>query len=294
MLLPLAPENRRSVVTNSNFQKKFISTNGLKLRYLDWGLEGKPPLICLHGHTGQAHIWDEFAEAVSPYYHVYALDQRGHGDSEWAPDGYERDRFVEDLSSFIDALNLQRITLVGLSMGGWHSILYTPDNQERVDRIILVDIGPEPNQSAISRSNRPPTPLAFSTVQEAIIWARQTNLWVTDVRLEKDILDRMNQQTDGSWKWKADPALYNTPLTDMQRTESVERYWRSFRAIQNPILEVRGKESSTVSDLTIERMANSNPNFSYVDIEGAGHVVTVDKPYEFINATKGFLGLDGS
>ena len=280
-------------MNNSGFQEHFISVNGLKLRYLDWGLEGKPPLICLHGHTGQAHIWDEFAEAVSPYYHVYALDQRGHGDSEWASDGYDRDRFVEDLSSFIDTLNLPKVTLVGLSMGGWHSILYTPNNQDRVERIILVDIGPEPNQSAAAgRSNRPPTPLKFSTTKEAIAFARQTNPWVTDSRLEKDILDRMRQQTNGTWAWQADPSLYNTPLTDMQRQESIDRYWQSFMAIQNPILEVRGKESPTVSDLTIERMTNSNPNFSFVDVEGAGHVVTVDKPYDFIKVTSSFLGLD--
>ena len=62
-------------------------------------------------------------------------------------------------------------------------------------------------------------------------------------------------------------------------------------AITCPILEVRGKESILVSDDIIERMKNANPNFSSADVEDAGHVVTVDKPQEFIAATKGFLGV---
>ena len=58
------------------YQEKFITLNGVRLRYLDWGAEGNTPLICMHGHAGQAHIWDEFAEAMSPHFHVYTLDQR--------------------------------------------------------------------------------------------------------------------------------------------------------------------------------------------------------------------------
>ena len=152
-------------------QEKFVTVNNLRLRYLDWGTEGKMPLVCLHGHTGQAHIWDEFAEAMLPHYHVLALDQRGHGESQWADTGYERDRFVEDLAAFVDELGLQRFVLAGLSMGGWHSLLYTPDHQERVERIIIVDIGPEPSARSIAeRANRPPTPMMFAGLDDAVAW----------------------------------------------------------------------------------------------------------------------------
>ena len=99
-----------------NPTSNFITVNGVKLRYLDWGTEGLPPMVCLHGHTGQARIWDEFAEAMRGSYHVYAVDQRGHGESAHAADGYARDRFVEDLAAFADALGLERFTLSGLSM----------------------------------------------------------------------------------------------------------------------------------------------------------------------------------
>ena len=76
--------------------------NGNSLAFYEWGQQGSPVLICLHSHTNSAASWREFAEFASSKYHVFALDQRGHGNSEWARDGYARDRFVEDLTEFVE------------------------------------------------------------------------------------------------------------------------------------------------------------------------------------------------
>ena len=104
-------------------QSAFI--NGLNLAYYEWGDPVNPSLICLHSHTNSAASWKEFAEYASSDYHVYAIDQRGHGNSEWASDGYAREKFVQDLREFIEQKKIADLTLVGCSMGGWHSILYT-------------------------------------------------------------------------------------------------------------------------------------------------------------------------
>ena len=82
--------------------------NGLDLTYYEWGDPDSPALVCLHSHTSSADSWVEFAELASSKYHVFALDQRGHGDSEWASDGYARDRFVEDLREFVESLGPPR------------------------------------------------------------------------------------------------------------------------------------------------------------------------------------------
>jgi pimeloyl-ACP methyl ester carboxylesterase len=273
-------------------QEKFVTVNNLRLRYLDWGTEGKMPLLCLHGHTGQAHIWDEFAEAMSPHYHVLSLDQRGHGESQWADTGYERDRFVEDLTTFVDEIGLQRFVLAGLSMGGWHSLLYTPNHQDRVERIIIVDIGPEPSPRSIAdRANRPATPMEFSSLDDAVAWMLETNPWATPERTRQDAVDKMRQKDDGTWTWKADASLYNMTLTDLTSRELQQRYWKAVEAITCPILEVRGSESTLVSDEVIQRMIAVGQNFTSIDVPGAGHVVTVDKPQEFIEVTRGFLGV---
>ena len=272
------------------YREKFITVNNVRLRYLDYGAEGKTPLICMHGHAGQAHIWDEFAEAASPYYHVLVMDQRGHGDSGWAVDGYARDRFVEDLGAFIKSLGLGKVVLAGLSMGGWNAMLYASANPGAVERIIIVDIAPERSDEALrDQVTRPPTPMAFYNFEEAFAWARAGNPWATETRFRKDVANKMRQESTGMWVWRADPALFNNTLPDNQEPEYIARYWRSLEAIQCPIMEVRGKESILVSDDIVERMKKANPRFISVDVEDSGHVVTVDKPQGFIDATKEFL-----
>ena len=273
---------------------KYVTVNRVRLRYLDWGTEGQPPMVCLHGHTGQARIWDEFAEAMRGSYHVYAVDQRGHGESAHAADGYARDRFVEDLAAFVDALELERFTLSGLSMGGWHSMLYTADHPDRVERIVMVDIGPEPSEESISAAgNRPQTPMRFDSLEDAIAWMRSGNPWASDDRLKKDAQDKMKQTDDGSWTWKADPALFNVPLPDMSDPGLIGRYWSALETIPCPILEVRGSESPLVSDAVLDRMKAATTDLTSVDVANAGHVVTVDQPEDFIAVTRDFLGVPG-
>ena len=279
-------------MTTVKAQEKHVTVNGVRLRYLDWGTSGKTPLICLHGHTGQAHIWDEFAIAVSPHYHVLALDQRGHGESEWAPTGYDRDRFVEDLAAFMDALDLPTVVLAGLSMGGWNALLYAHDYPERVERIVLVDIAPEPSaEFQRNTQNRPPTPMEFPSLDVALAWSRQGNPWATEASLRKDMQDKLRQRQDGAWTWKADPALFNTGIRDVTDPGLIERYWKALEDLACPILEVRGSHSPLVSDDIVRRMEATAKKFSSVDVAGAGHVVVVDKPQEFIEATRPFLGL---
>ena len=273
-------------------KEKFLTVNNVRLRYLDWGAEGKTPLVCLHGHTGQTHIWDEFAETMSAHYHVLTLDQRGHGGSQWAETGYARDRFVEDLGAFVDALGLSKFVLAGLSMGGWHSLLYTADHPDRVERIIIVDIAPESSDRwREARASQPPTPMEFSTLEEAVQWMRGGNPWASDSRLRKDAEDKLRRREDGQWTWKADPVLFNRPLPDMTDPRLIGRYWNAIESIPCPILEVRGAESGMVDDQIVESMLRRGKQFTSVDVAGAGHVVTVDKPQEFIAATREFLGV---
>ena len=279
-------------MTTISAKEKQVTVNNLRLRYVDRGTEGSMPMVCLHGHTGQAHIWDEFAEAMSANYHVLAVDQRGHGGSQWADTGYARDRFVEDLAGFVDALQLSRFVLVGLSMGGWHSLLYTMDHPDRVERIVIVDIAPEPNPEYMAvMQNRPPTPMEFASLKAAVDWMREGNPWASDAWLRKDAEDKMRRREDGRWTWKADPALFNVQLPDMTDPGLIGRYWKAVETIPCPILEVRGAESALVSDQVIERMKSAGKQFTSVDVAGSGHVVTVDKPQEFIEATRSFLAV---
>ena len=133
--------------------------------------------------------------------------------------------------------------------------------------------------------------MEFASTDAAVGWARQGNTWASDARLRKDVEDKIQQREDGLWTWRADPALFNTPLPDMTDPGLIERYWKALETITCPILEVRGTESNLVSDGVIQRMQKVGKQVTSVDVAGAGHVVTVDKPQEFIQATRSFLGV---
>lgn len=273
--------------------EKHLVVNGVRLRYFDWGNETKPVMVCLHGHTGDSSIWREFAEAMSPHYRVLTVDQRGHGGSDWAEDGYSRDQFVDDLTVFIDTLGLSRVTLVGLSMGGWNTLLYTPLHPTLVEKAVIVDIAPEASEESKQMwGSRPPTPLEFDSFEHAIRWGREYSPWSTDERYQSDMSAKLHEREDGKWTWNADPVLYNMQLEDNRSEDLIKRYWTSLSKFTCPILEVRGGESPLVSDTIVARMEQANQTyFSSVTVDGAGHVVPVDRPKEFIDVVGKFLGV---
>jgi len=265
--------------------------NGNSLAFYEWGQKGNPVLICLHSHTNSAASWREFAEFASSKYHVFALDQRGHGNSEWANNGYARDRFVEDLSEFIRINRFETTTLVGCSMGGWHSILYTAANPGVVNRIVMVDIAPEPSPERLQAPPAPPSPAEFQTLGDGYLWLRSGNSLASDDRLHEEAESRLKRTDSGTWTWKADLNGFDNPLPDMTSTELINRYWSAIENIECPIFEIRGAESGLVSDDIIERMKGLGRNVTSVDVASAGHVVMVDQPEAFIEAIRGFVGL---
>src|SRR5215813_14294862 len=101
-----------------------LTVNGQRLNVLDWGGEGRTPLVLLHGFTGHAHAWDTLSIALQPHFHVYALDQRGHGDSEPA-DSYNPVVSFDDISAVVEQFGLSQLLLIGLSMGGRNAIYFT-------------------------------------------------------------------------------------------------------------------------------------------------------------------------
>jgi pimeloyl-ACP methyl ester carboxylesterase len=128
-------------MTEPSFTSRKVAIDGLNFHYTDWSGDG-PPLLMLHGLGGHARTWDHTAAALSDQYHVLALDQRGHGDTDWAP-RYGLRPMAQDLLGFMNALDLPEATLMGLSMGGLVSFVFAAAHPERVTRMAILDIGPE-------------------------------------------------------------------------------------------------------------------------------------------------------
>jgi pimeloyl-ACP methyl ester carboxylesterase len=113
---------------------------GVRLAYRAWGPPGAPPLVLLHGLGEGAADWDGVAPAIARHWRVYAPDLRGHGRSDW-PGDYSVELMVADVLGFLDALGLDRVDLIGHSMGGLVACLLAQERPERVRRLILEDVG---------------------------------------------------------------------------------------------------------------------------------------------------------
>src|SRR5262245_51079713 len=94
----------------------YLLLNGLRFHYRDWGGAGQP-LVLLHGLASNARIWDLVAPRLTPHFRALALDQRSHGLTDPAEDGYDFPSILNDLRAFIEALDLQKPILVGHSWG---------------------------------------------------------------------------------------------------------------------------------------------------------------------------------
>jgi pimeloyl-ACP methyl ester carboxylesterase len=114
----------------------------MRFHYLDWGGKGHP-IVFLHGGGLNAHTWDVVALMLHERYRCIALDQRGHGDSEWSPAiDYGVDTQVQDLEGFVASRKLENPVLVGQSMGGLNAMAYAVRHSERLKGLVVVDVGP--------------------------------------------------------------------------------------------------------------------------------------------------------
>ena len=120
-----------------------VQANGMNIHYLEWGQPGNPLIVMLHGGSQQAHSWDFVSLPLSEQYHIIAMDQRGHGDSDWADDGdYSTEAHQGDIDGFVGALGISKFHLIGHSMGGRNSYVWASRNSDKLRSLVIVDTGP--------------------------------------------------------------------------------------------------------------------------------------------------------
>jgi pimeloyl-ACP methyl ester carboxylesterase len=254
---------------------RFVDLDGLKLHYLDWGGPGRP-LIMLHGFSGHAHTWDHTAAALYDDYRVLALDQRGHGDSDRAS-GYGSRPMVNDLLGFLNRLGLERIVLMGLSMGGTVAYTFAAAHPDRVERLIVLDIGPEISSVGLDRINESMgQPDIFASEAEAVAQARAANPRPTEANLRHRVAHNLRPLPDGTLTFKWDKSLRDGSATRDDPT--LEERWAAWRAVKCPILLVRGDDSDILSRDTADRMVDDNANVTLVIVADCGHSITLDRP----------------
>jgi esterase len=286
-LLPLLihpARAQKAMTAQTTYADRYLTVNGLRLHYLDWGDPAKPAMILIHGIARHAHTFDHIAPEFARDHRVITLDMRGHGDSAWSAEGaYLVEDHVKDLAAIIRELGLRRVTLMGNSTGGRVVQVYAGLNPEMVERLIVEDVGPERPQSIADSFTR-------RVAQEANGWASEDDLVKQLVaqspRTPEPLLRTYahfgtTRRGDGRLVWKRDPNL----VKGFVETE----LWQYVSKIVAPTIYVLGGASPIVPAATAQRLKQTLPNCEVVIMPGLGHYPSEEDRAGFLTIVKRFL-----
>jgi esterase len=274
-------------------QSHDVQIGRMRLHYLDWGHKHLPPMVFLHGGALNAHTWDLVCLALRDEYRCIALDQRGHGDSDWSPDAdYSMSAQLADTKGFVDKLGLDRFILVGMSLGAINSLAFAIAHPERLNALVIIDAGPEIRRPGSSRIRDFVNGVADTVTIEGIIEkALQFNPRRDPTILRRSLMHALRQQPDGSWKWKYDRRRFQVLDQEKHRSERAALA-DGLARITCPTLVVRGGESDVFHEEDGIRLAQRLPDGKFVTVPRAGHTVQGDNPKDLVAELRRFLAGD--
>ncbi len=283
------------MTTPAQPESKFLTVNGLRLHYLDWGKPGAPPILCNHGYTSSAEAFSGLARHFQDRFQFIVPDVRGHGESAWSPtEDYPLDDRVGDLEAVVDQLEMEKFGLIGTSMGGTMALVYAGAHPERVARLVINDIGPDReagSQRIMDLVAR--RPVEFATLEEAMAYRRQVSPVVAS-RTEADQRELafgvLRRRPDGHWIWKMDPAYTRPPMSGSPVPRP--NLWPVLERLNCPTLVVWGTESDVLSEAQARRMVEVLPVGELVPVPGVAHAPALIEPV-VLAALDRFLGGSG-
>ncbi len=281
---------------------RVTGADGLSLHLRQWSLDG-PCLLFLHGFDNDSHVWDGFAPALAPHYRTLAIDQRGHGESDWDPEGrYDHETMARDVERVLDGLGIKRVALVGHSLGGRVAMRFAGRNPERMAGLVIVDAGPDLDPRGVTRiqletQTAEPAYRSLEAFEDVLAQRYPEADPATLAQLARHWLRR---RPDGRFEPKTDPGfgrgrgkISAEQARDWQRGEA-SALWDALEHTPCPALLLRGAASDVLDPDTAERMAEEAlPNGRLEVIPRAGHSVMLDNPKAFQDALLRFaLGED--
>jgi pimeloyl-ACP methyl ester carboxylesterase len=262
-----------------------VDVNGLRLSFLEWEAPGRPVVCFLHGGSAHAHWFDRVTPALVGRFHMIALDQRGHGESEWArPPAYATENFAADLLGVLDAFGWRRVALVGHSMGGHNAMSFSAWHPDRVSALVIVDSRPSIPVDRLDRLRTRgmvtlrPYPTREAAAASFRLLPRET---VADPALLAHLGRSGVVERNGQWVYRFDPA------SNGQR-QPVDA-WALVDRITAPTLVVRGELSLNFTREMADKLRAAIPGAAYTEISGSYHHLVLDNPTAFVQAVDPFL-----
>jgi pimeloyl-ACP methyl ester carboxylesterase len=271
-----------------------LGRDGLyQLAYYEWaGRKDSPTLLCLHGLTRNGRDFDALAEALSPEFRVVAPDFPGRGKSDWLADkrDYQTPRYLNDMATLIARLDVEKVDIVGTSMGGTIGMILAAQKNNPVRRLVINDVGPTIAKQGLSRIRkyvgRDP-----SFPDLASLEATLRNVFAGFGRLPDATWRKMAEQSvwkkpDGGFRFNYDPGIA-VPFRRAWFVRDIS-LWKFYDAIRCPVLVLRGAESDILRRVDAEAMTRRGPRAKVIEFPGIGHAPSLTVPDQ-IAAVRDFL-----
>jgi pimeloyl-ACP methyl ester carboxylesterase len=256
---------------------------GMRFHFTEWGEPGAPPVLLLHGGNQSSHSWDLVSLHLSDRYHVYALDQRGHGDTEWSRDiDYSMETMAADVLAFLADQDLENPIIFGHSMGGrvtLNTLLEAPDAARAA---VLVDVGPELSPEGVKVvGDFVAHNIEFEDLDLFLDRVAEYDPFRTRDHIARTVKYNLLQRVDGKYVSKVDHRRIPGRFRNLDLGDVTD--------VACPILLVRGSESKVLLADAAERFIEALPNGRLVTVPNVGHNVHGGNTPGFLEAINPFL-----
>ena len=268
---------------------------GLQIAGDSWGPSNGPLVILQHGGGQTRHAWKGAGERLAAAgYRAVAFDARGHGDSDWSPDGrYDQDSMVEDLVGVVSSLGThlgdRRPALVGASMGGGTSLVAVGEDRVDATALVLVDVAPRIDQAGAQRILKfmAQNPDGFDSLEDV---ARAISAYQPQRKRPRTLdglAKNVRRGQNGRYYWHWDPKFRSSARHDLASREA--RLEACARELELPTLLVRGGMSDVLTEDGAQAFKRLCPECEYVSVPDAAHMVAGDRNDIFVGAVLAFL-----
>jgi len=273
-------------------RRTFRSSDGFVLVGDAHGDATAPAVVLLHGGGQTRHAWQGTAQALAEAgFYALAVDQRGHGESDWSPDGrYDLDSFADDLRVVASSLG-DRPALVGASLGGLAAMLAEGEAQAPLlSALVLVDVAPRLELAGVARIIGFMTahPDGFASLAEAEAAVAAYLPHRPRPKNSSGLAKNLRRGSDGRYRWHWDPRFV-TRDHGITPEQFAERMQRAARGLRVPTLLVRGRASDVLSEEGSREFLELVPHAKFVDVADAAHMVAGDRNDIFTDVVVEFL-----
>lgn len=259
-------------------ERSVTLSTGVTLRYVEQGSKNGPVVVFLHGYTDSHHTWDLDLPIFPRSFHIYALDQRGHGDSSRPACCYTQQDFAADVVAFLNAIGERKAILVGHSMGSFIAQQVALDYPSRVEALVLVGSAPTVAGNEVALFLKSIVDTQVGTVDPDFVREFQTSTFTRPV--PQSYIDTLVSES-----LKVPARVWQATLDGLIAEDHSARLGQ----IRVPVLVVGGDQDGFFPVEQQQALVDALPNATYVLYPDTGHAPHAELPHRFVHEVQRFL-----